>query len=402
MKILVADAFSPEGIEEMKKMGHEVVYEPKKVGAEFVKAMEELKPIVLVVRSKKVTKEVIDADPKLEMVIRAGAGVDTIDVAYCSKKGIYVANCPGKNSVAVAELAMGLIVSIDRRIPENVQLLKENKWEKGMFAECIGIKGRTLGLIGIGNVGKEVAKRAIAFGMKVIACDVFLSAEDIAAMGATKIETAQEIAKQADIISLHVPALKETLKMVNKEFLALLKPDAVLINTARADLVVEEDLLERLEKVKGFWYGSDVFSAEPADKKAVYENKLAKHPKVVGTHHIGASTKEAETAIGIEAVRMVKEYGSMKKVNNCVNLATDIKTTHSMSVKYASTVGMLGSILAPFNEHKLKIEELKNEVFKDRAACVATIHFTGDVAKKEELVAAIAKIPGVLDTTFIN
>ena len=401
MKILVADLFSPEGIEEMKKMGYEVVYEPKKVGEEFVKCISEVKPIVLVVRSKKVTKEVIDANPKLEMVIRAGAGVDTIDVAYCSKKGIYVANCPGKNSVAVAELAMGLIISIDRRIPENVHFYKEGKWEKGMFAECIGIKGRTLGLIGIGNVGREVCKRAIAFGMKVIACDVFLTAEEIAAIGAVKIETAQEIAKQADIISLHVPAIKETIKMVNKEFLALLKPDAVLINTARGDLVVEEDLIERLEKVKGFWYGSDVFIGEPAEKKAAFDSKLAKHPKVVGTHHIGASTKEAETAIGIEAVRMVKEYGSMKKVNNCVNLATDIKTTHSMSVKYASSVGILGSILAPFAEHKLKIEELKNEVFKDRAACVATIHFTGDVAKKEELVSAISKIAGVLDTTFI-
>lgn len=113
MRILVADLFSPEGIEEMKKMGHEVVYEPKVVGADFVKKIAEVLPIVLVVRSKKVTKEVIDADPKLEMVIRAGAGFDTIDVDHCSKKGIFVSNCPGKNNVAVAELAVGLLIAVD-------------------------------------------------------------------------------------------------------------------------------------------------------------------------------------------------------------------------------------------------------------------------------------------------
>ena len=398
---MVADLFSPEGIEEMKKMGHEVIYEPKVVGPAFVKLMEETKPILLVVRSKKVTKEVIDADPKLEMVIRAGAGVDTIDVDYCSKKGIYVANCPGKNSVAVAELTMGLMVAIDRRLAENDKLLKEGKWEKGMFAECCGLKGRTVGLLGIGFIGKEVCKRCLAFDMKVIAWDIFISKEDMAAMGATKVDTPQDIAKNADIISIHLPAVKDTIKMVNKEFLKLFKPETVLLNAARANLVVDEDILERLDTVKGFWYGADVFPNEPAEKKAAYDNKLAKHPKVVGTHHIGASTKEAETAIGIEAVRMVREYGSMKKVNNCVNLATDIKTTHQISVKYGNHVGALPEILALFTKYQLKVEELKNEVFKDRQACVAAIHFTGDIAKKDELVAEIAKCAGVMDTTFV-
>ncbi len=401
MKIVVADLFSPEGIEEMKKMGHEVVYEPKVVGADFVKLMSEAKPVVLVVRSKKVTKEVVDADPKLEMVIRAGAGVDTIDVEYCARKGVYVCNCPGKNSVAVAELAMGLIIAMDRRIPEGDHLLKEGKWEKGIFADCTGLKGRTVGLLGIGNVGKEVCKRCIAFDMKVIAWDIFISKEDMAAMGAIKMDSAQEVAKNADILSIHVPAVKDTIKMINKDFLKLLKPDTVIVNTARANLVVEEDLLERLDTVKGFWYASDVFSAEPAEKKAAYDNKLAKHPKVIGTHHIGASTKEAETAIGIEAVRMVREYGTMKKVNNCVNLAQDIKNTHNITIKYANQVGTLANILALFTKYQLKIEELRNEVFKDRQACVAAIHFTGDVSKKDELVAEASKVAGVLDATYV-
>lgn len=401
MKILVADLFSPEGIEEMKKMGHEVFYEPKVVGADFVKKIAEILPVVLVVRSKKVTKEVIDADPKLEFVIRAGAGYDTIDVEYCSKKGIYVSNCPGKNNIAVAELAMGLIISIDRRIPENVQLLKEGKWEKGMFAECIGLKGRTLGLLGIGFVGKEVCKRCLAFDMKVLAFDPFLSKEQVESMGAIKAEKMEEIAKEADIISLHVPANKDTKGMINKEFLKLLKPEAVLINTARGELVVENDVIERLDAVKGFWYGTDVLQGEPAEKKAAFDSKLGKHPKCIGTHHIGASTRQAETAIGIEAVRMVKEYGTSKKVENCVNLAQDIKTTHAMSVKYVNEVGLLGAIIAEFSKQNLKIQEVKNVVFNARVACVAAINFTGGIEKKDELVAIISKLPGVLDVTFI-
>lgn len=402
MKIVVADLFSPDGIKEMKGMGHEVIYEPKVVNEAFVKLMAETKPVVLVVRSKKVTKEVIDADPKLEMVIRAGAGYDTIDVDYCSKKGIYVSNCPGKNNVAVAELAMGLIIAVDRRIAENDKYLKEGKWEKGLYAECNGLKGRTLGLLGVGFVGKEVCKRALAFDMKVIAVDPFVSAADMAAYGATKVADAKELAKHADIISIHVPAIKDTIGMINKDFLALVKPECVIVNTSRGTIVVEEDLIEKLEKEKGFWYAADVFNKEPAEKKAAFDNKLAKHPKVVGTHHIGASTKEAETAIGIEAVRMVKEYGSVKKVLNCVNLAADIKTTHSISVKYANKVGTFAAVLALFTAHSLKLEEVKNEVFKDRHACAAEIHFTGDISKKDELIAAIQKIEGMLDATFIQ
>lgn len=401
MKIVVADLFSPKGLEEMKAMGHQVVYDAKAIDAAFVELMRKELPTVLVVRSKKVTKEVIDADPKLEMVIRAGAGYDTIDVDHCSKKGIYVCNCPGKNNVAVAELAIGLMVALDRRIPENVQLLKEGKWEKGMFAECLGLKGRCVGLLGIGAVGREVCKRCLAFDMTVIAYDPFLPAEAFTAMGATKVDTVQEIAAKADIISLHAPATKDTLKMINKSFLALMKPDAVILNTARGDLVVEEDILAHLDACKGFYYACDVLMGEPAAKKAAFDSKLAKHPKVFATHHIGASTIQAETAIGIEAVRMVKEYGSTKTVCNCVNMATDIKVTHKISVKYASTVGILGAILAVFTPYNIKIEEVRNEVFKERHACVAGINFTGPVDKKDEIVATLGKIAGVLDVTFV-
>jgi D-3-phosphoglycerate dehydrogenase len=296
---------------------------------------------------------------------------------------------------------MGLMISVDRRIPENVQLLKEGKWEKGMFAECNGLKGRIVGLLGIGFVGKEVCKRSLAFDMKVIAYDPYLPKEKVEEMGAVKIDSWQELVKTADVISVHVPSTPETKKMINKDFLAMMKPDAILLNTARGDLVVEEDLIARLNAVSGFWYGTDVPQGEPAEKKAAFDCKIAKHPKCIVTHHIGASTKQAETAIGIEAVRMVKVYGESKKVENCVNLATDVKTTHAITIKYVNEVGILGGILAEFSKLALKIQELKNEVFKGRFACVSGIHFAGAVDKKDELVAALKKIPGVLDVTFV-
>jgi len=397
----VADTFSSKEIEEMKKMGHEVIYEPKVLGADFEKLMREVNPVVLIVRSKKTTKEVIDAGPKLEMVIRAGTGCDTIDVAHCSQKGIYVCNCPGKNSVAVAELTIGLMIAIDRRITEGDKLLKEGRWAKGKFTDCLGLKGRTIGLLGIGNIGKEVAKRCLAFDMKVLAVDPFLTKEQIESMGATKVETNKELCERVDILSLHIPALPETIGMINKEFLSHMKPNSVLINVARGNLVNEEDVLEHLDKVKDFWYGADVFKGEPASKEADFDHKLAKHPKVVGSHHVGASTQEAETAIGIEVARMVKEYGATKKVNNCVNLATNIKKIHCISVNYVSKIGSLGAILAILEKNELRIEELKNEVLKDKKACAAVIYFTGDITKKDKIIGEIKNLDGAIDVTFV-
>lgn len=167
-RVLIADQFSEEGMKELVQSGLDVKYDAGLNGDSLTKALGEYQPQVLVVRSTKVTAADVNADPKLQLVVRAGAGYDTIDVAYCAKQGVYVANCPGKNSHAVAELTMGFILSIDRRIPEGVQLLREQKWNKGMFANCTGIKGRTLGLIGFGAIAQLVLERAKAFELNVL------------------------------------------------------------------------------------------------------------------------------------------------------------------------------------------------------------------------------------------
>ena len=320
-KVIVADQFSEDGIQEMKRNGIEVHYDANLNGETLTKALKEIQPSILVVRSTKVTAADINANPKLQVVVRAGAGYDTIDVAHCTKQGVKVANCPGKNAHAVAELTLGLILSIDRRLAEGVQLLKEQKWNKGMFSQSVGIKGRTLGLVGFGAISQLVMARAQAFDMNIIAYDVHRNDSLQSKLG-FKYATMDELLQQSDIISIHVPAMASTNNLVNKAFLSKMKPDAVLINTSRGSVVNEEQLFEHMQANKAFWYGTDVFKNEPAGtKEAPFINAIAQHPRVYGSHHVGAGTKQAEAAIGEEAVRIIKKYVSTHAIDeqNWVN-----------------------------------------------------------------------------------
>ena len=316
IKVAIADTFSQNGLSELIKLAN-VCYIPKLTGVSLEKEITLFNPQILIVRSKKLNKDLINSSTTLSAVIRAGVGYDTIDIEHCCKKGITVSNCPGKNSIAVAELTMGLILALDRRIAENDHLIKIGKWNKASYANCIGLYGRTLGLIGTGNIGKEVAKRALSFGMKVAAFDKYSSPEGM--QGIYVMKSLEELIRQSDIISLHIPKTKETNQIINRDTLAKMRADAVLVNTARGELVNEEDILERLSSVKGFYYGCDVIMNEPAKKECEFKSKIAMHEKVCCTHHIGASTLQAEEAIGMEAVRMVRKYIDEGIMDNIVN-----------------------------------------------------------------------------------
>ena len=275
MKVLVADLFSEEGLKELANSGVEVHYDDKLNGDSLTKAMAEFQPNVLVVRSTKVTAQHIDADPKLQMVVRAGAGYDTIDVSHCSKNGIYLTNCPGKNSHAVAELTLGLILSIDRRIAEGVQLLKEGKWNKGLFANCAGIKGKTLGVVGLGSIGQLVIERAKAFEMEVLVHTRSKKEGLDKKLGFTYTQDLNHLLANSDVVSFHVPATPATNGLVNEALLAHMKPNAAVINTSRGTLVNEADLHAHLEKNPEFWYGTDVFQGEPSVKEGPFDHALA-------------------------------------------------------------------------------------------------------------------------------
>jgi len=269
-------------------------------------------PDVLVVRSTKVSKEAIGAASNLKLIIRAGAGYDNIDFNFAATKSIKVANCPGKNSAAVSELAVGLLLSIDWKIVENTTLLKAGKWAKASYASCRGVKGRTIGLIGLGFVAKGVAKVAIALGMKVVAFDPNTKSFE----GVEILRSVDELVAVADVISLHCPSTASTKGMINTAFLSRCKKDAYLINTARGDLIKDDELIAHIDANKDFWYAADAFNGEPSAGKADFGTALSKHPRVIGTHHIGASTLQAEADIGEEAVRILGVFSEKRDIDD--------------------------------------------------------------------------------------
>lgn len=299
-----------------------------------------------------------------------------------------MANCPGKNANAVSELTMGLILSIDRRMAEGISMLKTGNWNKGMFANCRGIKGRTIGLIGFGNIAQLVCRAARAFDMEVIVCTRTQKPGLDEELGFTYVSQ-DELLARADIVSLHTPSTPQTKNMVNADFLGKMKPDAMLINTARGNVVDEEALLAKLESCPDFWVGTDVYLGEPTVKETNdFNHPIASHPRVYGTHHCGASTQQAESAIGQEAVRVIKKFNSEGQVDkfNWVNAAQVNDTPmNKIQVRHLDKVGVLAHCFQVFATAGWNVQELENIVFKQRQACVANILYDGDNNKAQEV-----------------
>src|SRR5436309_8664731 len=222
MRILVADKFEPSGRDGLQALGAEISFQPDLKDAALVEAIAQQQPDVLVVRGTKVTEAMLAAAP-LKLVVRAGAGYNTIDVAAASRRGIYVANCPGKNSIAVAELAFALILALDRRVADNVIALRAGQWNKKEFSKARGLFGRTLGLAGLGKIGQEMIPRANAFGMPVVAWSRSLTNEKAAELGVERMETPADVARAADIVSVHVALKPDTRTLSGADFFRAMK-----------------------------------------------------------------------------------------------------------------------------------------------------------------------------------
>ncbi|MEX1055324.1 MAG: NAD(P)-dependent oxidoreductase, partial [Rhodothermales bacterium] len=293
MKILLADKISESGLGILREAGHDVVPLPRAKGDELTVAIRNEKPQVLIVRSTRVTAEMMEASPALELIVRAGAGYDNIDVESASSRGIFVSNCPGRNSDAVAELTIGLMLALDRRIPDNVSDARAGRWNKGLYSSARGIKGATLGIVGLGNIGTRVAALGQALGMSVVAWSRSLTDEKAEELGVLRKSTPVDVAAASDVVSLHVSAASETRGLANDAFFQAMKPGAIFINTTRSS-VVDEGALRRALDEKGIFAGLDVMEGEPAQKEGSFEHPLAGHPNVYITHHIGASTEQAQ------------------------------------------------------------------------------------------------------------
>jgi D-3-phosphoglycerate dehydrogenase len=372
MRVLIADEFEQSGRDALASLGCEVRFEPKLKDETLVAAVAQFQPDVLVVRSTKVPEAVLAAGP-LKLVVRAGAGYNTIDVAAASRRGIYVSNCPGKNSIAVAELAFGHLLALDRRIPDNVAALRDGQWNKSAFSKARGVFGRTLGLIGVGQIGREMIPRARAFGLNVAAWSRSLDAARAEALGVERKASPAEVAAASDIVSVHVALNAQTRGMLGADFFAAMRPGAYFINTSRAE-VVDPEALSAAVRDKGIRAGLDVFAKEPTGGSGEFADEIVKLAGVYGTHHIGASTEQAQEAIAAEAVRIVRTFQESGQVPNVVNLARKTPATCALVVRHLDRPGVLAGVLDAIRTAGINVQEMENIVFEGAEAAVARIN----------------------------
>jgi D-3-phosphoglycerate dehydrogenase len=399
VRVLIADKFEQSGQDGLRSAGCEVAYKPGLTEDELAREVGRFQPDVLVVRSAKVTDAILNAGA-LKLVVRAGAGYNTIDVAAASRRGIYVSNCPGKNSIAVAELAFGLILALDRRIADNVISLRQGQWNKTEYSKARGLYGRTLGLIGVGRIGREMIPRAKGFNMPVVAWSRGLTPAEARELGVEHAATLVEVARRADIVSVHLALNAETRGRIDAEFFEAMREGAFFINTSRAELV-DRVALEWAIRDKKLRAGLDVFTKEPAGGAGKFEDEIVKLNTVYGTHHIGASTSQAQEAIALETVRIVRTFKETGKVPNVVNIAKATPATCALVVRHLDRPGVLASVLDLISAARINVQEMENIVFDGAEAAVARIHLESP-AGTELLDQIRAANPNVLELSLIR
>jgi D-3-phosphoglycerate dehydrogenase / 2-oxoglutarate reductase len=398
MRVLFADAIDPSTVDALTERGHECVSDPKLSADDLPARIPGFE--ALVVRSTEVTAATIEAADALELIVRAGAGTNTIEVEAASEVGIYVTNVPGRNAIAVAELTMGLLLAIDRRIADNVADLRTGSWNKADYSKADGLFGKVIGIVGLGEIGFAVAERATGFGLQVHAIRKErdeATDERIRGLDIELVDSLEELVASSDIVSIHVPATPETESMFDARLLDRMKEGAILLNTSRGDIVDEAALLDALE-TRGIRAGLDVYPDEPGSGATDWSSKLAQHPNVVGTHHIGASTSQAQKAVAEGVVEIIDAF-VRGEILNCVNLAPTRLGTHTLHVRHFDRVGVLAGVFDILRRRELNVEQMENRVFEGRNAAVATIDVVGDVGP--DLIAALEALDDVIHVSAV-
>lgn len=397
MKILFADAVDAARIAALEAAGHRCRIEPTLSAEDLPEAIADAE--VLVVRSTKIAAETIEAGASLALIVRAGAGTDTIDIAAASAAGVYVCNVPGRNAIAVAELTMGLLLAIDRHIADGVADLRNGVWNKSRYTKADGLAGKTMSIIGLGDIGLAVAERAKAFDLVVQAerksgrSDASMAR--IRSVGIRLVESREELLATSDIVSIHVPKAPETVGMVDDAFLDQLPDGCVILNTSRGDVVDEDALLRALDQ-RGMKAGLDVFADEPSNASGTFSSPLAAHPSVVGSHHIGASTTQAQESVADGTIEVIEAYAS-GDVINCVNLARNRADAGCVSIRHLDRVGVLARILNTLSSNGHNVEQMENQLFSGGRAAVATINVDRRLA--DDTLAALRALDDVIAVT---
>lgn len=399
MHILFADRLPERTLDELTARGHICVMEPA-LGA------DDLPDRIagfdgLVVRSTRVERAVFDSADRLALVIRAGAGTNTIDTEAAAARGIFISNVPGRNAAAVAELTMGLLLAIDRRIADNVVDLRRGRWDKDRYSEAHGLLGSTMGIIGLGSIGFAVAERAEAFGIQVQSLARPRSEGAVAraeSLGIGMCDSVQELVSSSDIVTLHLPSSDDTRHFVDDRFLGLMKKGAILLNTSRGDVVDERALLQALDS-GAVRAGLGVYDDEPGSGSSSWDSPLGRHPNVVGTHHIGASTDQAQRAIAAGVTEIVDAFMAGEP-RHCVNLEPHRLGSVTLIARHLDRVGVLAQILDQLSAAGLNVEHMENRVFRGGQAAVASIDVAGQPS--EALLSTLRAIPDVLGVSKVT
>src|SRR3974390_2495443 len=342
MKMLVCDPVSSKGIALLQQRPEfEVVVLPKRLSeAELLPVVKDV--VAMVVRSEtKVTSKVIEAAPQLRVVGRAGVGVDNGAVDAATAHGVVVMNTPGGNTISTAELSFAMILSLARKVPQAYASMSAGKWDRKQF-QCTELAGKTLGVLGLGRIGSEVAKRAQAFGMKVLGYDPFLTEARAKSLGIELAPDLDNVYRDADFITVHMPVTEQTRGMLNAAAFGKMKPKVCLVNCARGEIIVESDLVAALDSGKVAAAALDVFATEPLPAG----HPFRKHPGLTLTPHLGASTREAQEKCGIEVAEVIAAYLLTGEVRNAVNLPYLDAKTYEQVKPYLPLGAALGKLLA--------------------------------------------------------
>ncbi|MEZ4295467.1 MAG: NAD(P)-dependent oxidoreductase [Polyangiaceae bacterium] len=374
MRLLIADKMDTQALDELKVLGVELVVRPELNKDTLPAALDGIG--ILVVRSTQVTAKAIEAGKQLNLIVRAGAGVNTIDVPAASARGIYVANCPGKNAIAVAELTMGMILSLDRRIADATADLRAGKWEKTKYSAAEGLYGKRIGIAGLGAIGREVLDRARAFGLEPHAWSRSLSPNKAAKMGVGYARSLEDLAGMSDILTVHLPLTAQTRGVISRNVMSALPDGATLVNTARAE-VLDYAALEELIGKKGLRVGLDVFPDEPDKGSAPFVSALLEKGLVHATPHIGASTEQSQRAIAIETARIARAFLTEEDVPNVVNICATSPARYAVVLRMLDKVGVLANTLSVLKRHGINIEEISNTVFDGATATCTKLRVSG-------------------------
>jgi len=342
MKILVCDPISPRGIALLKERPEfKVEVLPKRL------TETELLPVVadavaMVVRSEtKVTKKILEAASKLRVVGRAGVGVDNVDVQSATQQGVVVMNTPAGNTISTAELSFSMLLNLARKVPQAHGSMVAGKWDRKLF-QGIELAGKTLGVLGMGRIGTEVARRALAFGMRVLGYDPFLTEARAKSLGVELASDLDMVYRESDFITVHMPVTEHTRGMLNTAAFAKMKPGVRIVNCARGEIIVEHDLLAALHTGKIAAAALDVFIVEPL----AADHPFRQHPNIILTPHLGASSEEAQEKCGIEVAEVITGYLLTGEVRNAVNLPYLDAQTYEQVKPYLTLGEKLGRLLA--------------------------------------------------------